>query len=239
MPGHSARVDPVEIIAGRLHLRPWEERDVDVVLRAGTDPGVQRWTQVPVPYTRAHAEDVVGRDVPEQWTAEGELVWAVCEATTGAPLASVGLHPPRPEPLGVRLAGGSGTARSATGGGPRGCPPTGRSGRRRRFRRQGWCRSATCSCWWVTERAPERWAGGHGVPLALVAPDGSIAGSLQLHLEGRRAGIAERARGSRRPGERRVAGTGRPARFEREGLARSAVPSTPRSDSVVLSRTSP
>lgn len=87
-------VEPVEITAGHLHLRPWTDGDVDAVLRAGTDPQVQRWTQVPVPYTRAHAEDFAGRYVPQAWADDGELVWAVCDATTGAPLASVGLHAP-------------------------------------------------------------------------------------------------------------------------------------------------
>jgi RimJ/RimL family protein N-acetyltransferase len=96
-------VDPVEITCGRLHLRPWEPRDADAVLRAGTDPQVQRWTQVPIPYERHHAEDFVGRYVPEEWATGGELVWAVCDAATGEPLASVGLHPARPE--GVREIG--------------------------------------------------------------------------------------------------------------------------------------
>lgn len=99
MPGHSGRVDPVELMtpgmaAGRLHLRPWQARDVEAVLRAGSDPDVQRWTQVPRPYTRADAEDFVGRYVPQSWADDGELVWAVCDATTGVPLASVGLHAP-------------------------------------------------------------------------------------------------------------------------------------------------
>jgi RimJ/RimL family protein N-acetyltransferase len=103
VPGHSGAVEPVEITAGRLHLRPWGARDVDAVLRAGTDPAAQRWTQVPVPYERAHAEEFAGRYVPAQWEAGGELVWAACDATTGEPLASVGLHPARPQ--GVREVG--------------------------------------------------------------------------------------------------------------------------------------
>jgi RimJ/RimL family protein N-acetyltransferase len=98
-----ADVEPVEITAGRLHLRPWEARDVEAVLRAGTDPQVQRWTQVPVPYERAHAEDFVGRYVPEQWAADGELVWGVFDATTMEALATVGLHPARS--AGVREVG--------------------------------------------------------------------------------------------------------------------------------------
>lgn len=94
---------PVELSTGSLHLRAWQPRDVDAVLRAGSDPQVQRWTQVPVPYERRHADEFVGRYVPEQWAAGGELVWAVCDAATGRPLASVGLHPARPE--GVREMG--------------------------------------------------------------------------------------------------------------------------------------
>ncbi len=72
-------VEPVEISAGRLHLRPWDAGDVATVLRAGSDPAVQRWTLVPAPYTRADAEDFVVRYVPQSWADDGELVWAVCD----------------------------------------------------------------------------------------------------------------------------------------------------------------
>ena len=48
-------MDPVEITAGRLHLRPWSSYDEDVLLAGSQDPLVQRWTTVPVPYTAAHA----------------------------------------------------------------------------------------------------------------------------------------------------------------------------------------
>jgi RimJ/RimL family protein N-acetyltransferase len=102
-------ITPPTMAAGRLHLRPWEPGDVEVVLRAGTDPQVQRWTQVPRPYTRGDAEDFVCRYVPRSWAEDGELVWAVCEATSGEPLASVGLHAPSP----------SGCARSGSGACPR------------------------------------------------------------------------------------------------------------------------
>ena len=96
-------MEPVEINAGRLHLRPWDAGDIGAVLRAGADPAVQRWTLVPVPYTRADAADFVTRYVPQSWADDGELVWAVCDATTGAPLACLGLH--RGHSEGVRQVG--------------------------------------------------------------------------------------------------------------------------------------
>ena len=108
-PGTVGAVEPVELVtpnrpgAGRLHLRPWNDGDVETVLRAGSDPAVQRWTLVPAPYTRADAEDFVSRYVPQSWADGAELVWAVCDATSGTPLASVGLHPARLE--GVREVG--------------------------------------------------------------------------------------------------------------------------------------
>ncbi|HZG94260.1 MAG TPA: GNAT family N-acetyltransferase [Mycobacteriales bacterium] len=95
-------MEPVSITAGRLHLRPWEPADVDVVLRGCVDRETQRWAQVPRPYTRAHAEDFVGRHVPKSWADGSELFWAVCDAATGVPLASISLHAGRP---GVREIG--------------------------------------------------------------------------------------------------------------------------------------
>ena len=96
-------MEPVEISAGRLHLRPWTPDDVEAVLRGGSDPQIARWTQVPKPYTRADAEQFVGEYVPRSWAEDGELVWGVFDSATGAALASVGLHAPHPE--GVREVG--------------------------------------------------------------------------------------------------------------------------------------
>ena len=80
-------MDPVEITAGRLHLRVFGAGDADDVLRACSDPLVQRWTRVPVPYTAADARAYVTAG------AGGEqLRWAVCDSTTGALLASVALR---------------------------------------------------------------------------------------------------------------------------------------------------
>lgn len=275
--------------AGRLHLRPWEAHDADVVLRGGSDPDVQRWTQVPVPYTRADAEAFVGAYVPAQWAAGGDLVWAVCDATSGEPLASVGLHPARP--ANVREVGfwclpearGRGVVPDAVSAVARWAfaelglgrlewaTEVGNAaslrvavkagfafeGRRRASMRQrdgslreGWWaarlpedgpdgappalpdpgvltagdlqlrawRPADAAPllaaladesplplptpppglttdehvrWFVRELAPQWWASGDGAPLAVLHADGSVVGSLQLFLKGRRPGIAE------------------------------------------------
>jgi RimJ/RimL family protein N-acetyltransferase len=78
----------------RVLLRPWRSDDADAVFAACQDAEIQRWTQVPVPYAREHAEEFVGRIAPETW-AEGGGLFAV-EPRDGGPLVgSIGLFPPR------------------------------------------------------------------------------------------------------------------------------------------------
>jgi RimJ/RimL family protein N-acetyltransferase len=292
VPGHSGAVtvppEGVEIRAGGLRLRPWVAADADDVLRACSDPQVQRWTQVPVPYERSHAEDYAGRYVPEQWATGGELVWAVCDATNGRPLASLGLHAAHPE--GVREVGfwclpearGRGVVADALqavarwaftelglarlewaaevgnaaslrvavkagfvfegrrraslrqrdgsfrdgwwaarvpADGPDGAPPALpdpgplRAGDLvlRRWRPEDTetlaaaiaddgralppgpapTNSPEHARWFTSERSPQGWASGDGVSLAVLGPDGDVAGSLQLFRQGRRAGVGE------------------------------------------------
>jgi RimJ/RimL family protein N-acetyltransferase len=85
-------MEQVEISAGRLHLRPFTVADADEVFRICQDPDIQRWTQVPSPYTAADAYEFVSRTVPLGWENRIEAIFAVCDATSGAVLASVGLH---------------------------------------------------------------------------------------------------------------------------------------------------
>jgi RimJ/RimL family protein N-acetyltransferase len=84
-------LETAEITAGRLHLRPWRPHDIDAVALACQDPEIQRWTRVPAPYTRAHAEDFVARQAPAAWAAGTGAVFAVVDATTEELLASVAL----------------------------------------------------------------------------------------------------------------------------------------------------
>jgi RimJ/RimL family protein N-acetyltransferase len=85
-------MEPVEISAGRLHLRPWTPYDEDAVLAACSDPLVQRWTSVPSPYTREDAHRWVTDVAPGMWANGTGAPFAVLDATTGEVLASVGLH---------------------------------------------------------------------------------------------------------------------------------------------------
>jgi RimJ/RimL family protein N-acetyltransferase len=85
-------MEPVEITAGRLHLRPWSLYDEDALLAACQDTEIQRWTTVPSPYTREDARNWLTAVAPEGWTAGTRASWAVLDATTGGLLAYVGLH---------------------------------------------------------------------------------------------------------------------------------------------------
>ncbi|EIV93930.1 GNAT family N-acetyltransferase [Frankia sp. QA3] len=84
-------LEPAEITAGRLHLRPWRPYDVDAVHEACQDPEIPRWTQVPTPYERRHAEDFVTRQAPAAWADGTGALFAVVDATTEGLLASVAL----------------------------------------------------------------------------------------------------------------------------------------------------
>ena len=86
-------MDPVEITAGRLHLRPWRPGDEPVLLEAFADPEVQRWTSVALPYLPEHARAYVHERTRDGWASGTDLTWAVCDSTTGEVLASLALRP--------------------------------------------------------------------------------------------------------------------------------------------------
>lgn len=85
-------MEPVEISAGRLHLRPWTAYDESAVLEACSDPEIQRWTPLPSPYTREDARAWLTATVPAGWESGTTASFAVVDATSGDVLASAGLH---------------------------------------------------------------------------------------------------------------------------------------------------
>lgn len=96
VPRHSGAMDPVEISAGRLQLRPWQAGDEPVLLEVGSDPLAQRWTSLPVPYTAEHARGYVQQVAPDGWASGRDLTWAVCDSSSGQVLANVALRPAAP-----------------------------------------------------------------------------------------------------------------------------------------------
>ncbi|MGA8209407.1 MAG: GNAT family N-acetyltransferase [Nocardioidaceae bacterium] len=64
---------------GSVTLRAHRREDVPAVLEQCLDPLTQRWTTVPLPYTRADAEQFVGEVVPTGW--ERGSCWAFAVET--------------------------------------------------------------------------------------------------------------------------------------------------------------
>lgn len=73
----------------RLELSVPRESDADAIFEACQDPDTQRYTTVPSPYTRAHAEEFVPR-VAQQWTEGVHLTWAMREGDVIA--GTIGLY---------------------------------------------------------------------------------------------------------------------------------------------------
>jgi RimJ/RimL family protein N-acetyltransferase len=85
----------------RVRLRPWRTSDADAVFEACQDADIQRWTEVPVPYLRAHAEAFVG-ELASATAADGGASFAVESLTDGSLVGAMTLFPPR---NGVGVAG--------------------------------------------------------------------------------------------------------------------------------------
>ncbi|GAA1903288.1 GNAT family N-acetyltransferase [Streptantibioticus ferralitis] len=70
-------MEPVTLTTERLILRPLETRDVHAVYAACQDPEIQRWTTVPSPYTREHAETFIGQISPDGWRDDTQYGFGV------------------------------------------------------------------------------------------------------------------------------------------------------------------
>jgi RimJ/RimL family protein N-acetyltransferase len=82
-------VEPVELAAGALRLRPWREDDADDVVAAMQDPVMQLWNGLPAT-TRPDALAFLRRR--GDWSTGDHASWAVTDASTGTLLGSVSLH---------------------------------------------------------------------------------------------------------------------------------------------------
>jgi RimJ/RimL family protein N-acetyltransferase len=82
-------IEPTEITAGRLHLRPWQPADAVAVFAVWQDAEMARWADVPDPYTEDHARRFVEQEAPDRWAAGTGTPFAVVDAVDGRLLAAV------------------------------------------------------------------------------------------------------------------------------------------------------
>ncbi|MDX3078265.1 GNAT family N-acetyltransferase [Streptomyces sp. NPDC088354] len=84
-------MEPITLTTEHLLLRPFGPDDADAVLAACQDPEIPRWTSVPSPYTREHAEDFVGRICTEGWRDDLVYNFAVVTRGEGRLVGAMGL----------------------------------------------------------------------------------------------------------------------------------------------------
>lgn len=89
-------MDTVTLRTARLELSPPREGDADAIFAACQDETLQRYTTVPSPYTREHAEGFIEKS-RGWWEAGSEATWAIRDGDTL--VGMIGLH---------RLGGGAG-----------------------------------------------------------------------------------------------------------------------------------
>lgn len=82
-------MEPVTLRTERLVLSLPTDDDVDAIFEACQDPDTQRYTTVPSPYERRHAEEFVPR-VAAEWESGTHVTWAMREGDVLAGL--IGLY---------------------------------------------------------------------------------------------------------------------------------------------------
>jgi len=70
-------MEPVTLTTGRLVMRTVGPPDTDSVYEAAQDPEIQRWTTIPSPYLREHAESFTDQLVPDGWTNGSMFTWGL------------------------------------------------------------------------------------------------------------------------------------------------------------------
>jgi RimJ/RimL family protein N-acetyltransferase len=82
-------LEPTELSAGPVRLRPWREDDVDEVWAAFQDPDIRLWNGGGVA-SRTDAQVLLGRRL--DWSTGDHASWAVVGREEDAVLGSVSLH---------------------------------------------------------------------------------------------------------------------------------------------------
>ncbi|MFS0712706.1 GNAT family N-acetyltransferase [Microbacterium sp. 2P01SA-2] len=82
-------MEPVTLRTARLELSIPTLEDVDAITAAAQDPEVPRWTTLPSPYTREHAEEFIAK-AAAWWDEQSELTWGI--RRDGEWIGMIGLH---------------------------------------------------------------------------------------------------------------------------------------------------
>lgn len=82
----------VALTTGRLILKELEPEDIDAVTAICQDPGIQQWTMIPTPYTRADAEVFITEIAPAGRATGTDAVFGLYQGATGDLLGAIGLH---------------------------------------------------------------------------------------------------------------------------------------------------
>jgi RimJ/RimL family protein N-acetyltransferase len=69
-----------------IHLRPFEETDVQALVACLNDPEISRWTRIPFPYTEA--------DAVEFMRSTNERAFAITDRRSGELLGGIGMRMP-------------------------------------------------------------------------------------------------------------------------------------------------
>jgi len=80
---------PVTLRTERLELSVPTTADIEAITAAAQDPEVPRWTTLPSPYERRHAEEFVEK-AASWWENESELTWGI--RREGHWIGMIGLH---------------------------------------------------------------------------------------------------------------------------------------------------
>lgn len=84
-------MEPAEITAGSVHLRPPRSEDVPALTIACRDPEIARWTRAPEPYGESDAQAfVTGSDA--DWAADRAATFCVLDSTTAVLLGTTQLR---------------------------------------------------------------------------------------------------------------------------------------------------
>lgn len=85
-------MEPFELRSERVLLSSPTTADIDRITAICQDPELLRWTTLPSPYARKHAEHFVRAMVPAGWAESKALIWAIREPADATVIGTIGVR---------------------------------------------------------------------------------------------------------------------------------------------------